>query len=119
MGLRRGAEGADRRGGHRRHPRHPRLRPGDEAPFPPVVERVIRNDFTATWHDREEELVARRAEVRDQLGAAAADDTQTRKVAAGTVVGLISSVEPAGEIVRMIIAEAERVLRERPAQVLR
>lgn len=91
-----------------------------QAPFPAeIVERVVRNDFTAAWHDREADLVARRTEVVAQLRAAPADDTQIVKVAAGTVAGLIDSVEPAGAIVRAIVAEAERLLRERPAQLLR
>lgn len=91
-----------------------------QAPFPSwVVERVIRNDFTAAWHDRDTEIMARRDEIRAQLRAAPAEDTQTTKVAAGTVAGLIDSIEPAGEIVRALVAEAERILRERPAQLLR
>jgi nitronate monooxygenase len=91
-----------------------------QAPFPPeIVERVVRNDFTNTWHDRDAEIVARRAEIRAQLGAASAGDTRIVKVASGTIAGLINSVEPAGEIVRAIVAEAERILLERPPQVLR
>lgn len=92
----------------------------NQAPFPPgIVERVVRNDFTEAWHDREAEIVARRDEVRAQLRAAPAGDTRTTKVAAGTVAGLIDSIAPAAEIIRVLIAEAERILRERPAQLLR
>jgi nitronate monooxygenase len=91
-----------------------------QAPFPAdIVERVVRNDFTDTWHDRDAEVVARRAEVLAQLRAAPAGDTSIVKVASGTVAGLITSVESAGEIVRAIVAEAERILRERPSLVLR
>ncbi len=91
-----------------------------QAPFPPeIVERVVRNDFTTTWHGRDAEIVARRADVRAQLGAAPAGDTRLVKVAAGSVAGLIDSIESAGDIVRSIVAEAERQLRERPAQLLR
>ncbi len=90
-----------------------------EAPFPPgIVERVVRNDFTAIWQGRDDELVARRDEVRAQLRAAPAGDTQITKVAAGTVAGIIDSIEPAADIVRTIIADAERILRERPGQLL-
>lgn len=92
----------------------------NQAPFPEeIVERVVRNDFTATWHGRDAEVVARREEVRAQLRSAPPGDTSITKVAAGTVAGLIASIEPAGEIVRAIVAEAERILRERPSQVLR
>jgi nitronate monooxygenase len=91
-----------------------------QAPFPPyIVERVVRNDFTDRWHDRDAELVARRTEVLAQLRAAPAGDTRIAKVASGTVAGLIDSVEPAGDIVRAIVAEAERILRTRPSHVLR
>lgn len=90
-----------------------------EAPFPPgIVERVIPNDFTATWHGRDAEIVAQRADVRAQLRAASPDDTRITKVAAGTVAGIIDSVEPAADIVRTIVADAERILRERPGQLL-
>jgi len=90
-----------------------------EAPFPPeIVERVVPNEFTATWHGRDAEIVARRAEVRAQLRAAPPGDTRITKVAAGTVAGIIGSVEPAAEIVRTIVADAERILRERPGQLL-
>jgi nitronate monooxygenase len=90
-----------------------------EAPFPPgIVERVIPNDFTATWHGRDAEIVARRAELRTELRAAPAGDTRITKVAAGTVAGIIGSIEPAAEIVRTIAADAERILRERPALLL-
>ena len=45
-----------------------------QAPFPAdIVERVVRNDFTDTWHDRDAEIVARRAEVLAQLRAAPAE----------------------------------------------
>jgi len=91
-----------------------------EAPFPPgIVERVVRNDFTATWHDRDAEIVARRAEVRAELRAAPSGDTRITKVAAGTVAGIIDSIAPAADIVRAISADAERILLERPGQLLR
>ena len=92
----------------------------NNAPFPAeIVERVVRNEFIDAWHGREAEIVARRDEVRAELNAATAGDTRIVKVAAGNVAGLIDSVEPAGDIVRAIVAEATRLLRERPAQVLR
>jgi nitronate monooxygenase len=91
------------------------------APFPPGIgDRVLRNEFTAAWHSREEEVAARRAELAAQLAAAAqAGDARIAPARAGCVAGLIGAIEPAGEIVRAIVAEAERVLRERVEQVLR
>ena len=37
----------------------------------------------------------------------------------GQSAGLVDSVEPAGDIVRAIVAEAERILRERLPALLR
>ena len=81
---------------------------------------MVRNAFTAEWAGRDDEVVAQRAEVRAQLARAEeAGDTRIAAVRAGTVAGLIQGIEPAGEIVRRIVAEAEQLLRERPGQLLR
>ncbi len=92
-----------------------------EAPFPPGIgDRVLRNDFTDAWHGRDSEVVAKRGELRAEiLAAAAAGDARTAAARAGNAVGLIHSIEPAGDIVRRIVAGAERILRERPNQVVR
>jgi nitronate monooxygenase len=93
----------------------------NEAPFPAdITDRVLRNEFTATWQGRDEEVVARRAELQAQLAAAdEAGDQRLTHVQAGIGAGLVHAVEPAGEIVRRIVAEAERILRERPSDLLR
>ena len=90
------------------------------APFPPEIShRVLRNEFTDTWHGRDQEIIARRQELQDQIDAAArAGDPRIASVNAGGVTGLIDGVEPAGDIVRRIVAEAEAILRSRPGQVL-
>ena len=90
-------------------------------PFPPGIgDRVLHNDFTATWHGRDDEVVARREELSAQVRAAMdAGDARIAPARAGSAAGLIHAVEPAGEIVRRIVLEAERILRERPSQVLR
>lgn len=92
-----------------------------EAPFPPgIADRVVRNDYTDAWHGRDDELPARRVELRAQLTQAAKEgDARIAPTRAGNAVGLIHAVQPAGEIVRAIIAEAEHILRERPGQLLR
>jgi nitronate monooxygenase len=89
-------------------------------PFPEgIAGRVVRNAFTDQWHGREAELVAQLAQVRPELEAASeAGDASIGTVWAGQGVGLVDTVEPAGMIVRQIINEAERVLRERPSQLL-
>lgn len=91
------------------------------APFPPGIgDRVLRNDFTAAWHERPDEAAARREELAAQLATAAqAGDARLAPARAGCAAGLIGAVEPAGEIVRTIVAEAERLLRQRPGELLR
>lgn len=91
------------------------------APFPAGIgDRVLRNDYTATWHERDGEVVAHREELVTQLRAAQqAGDARVAAVRAGNAASLIDAVEPAGEIVRRIVAEAERVLRERLGRVVR
>ena len=91
------------------------------AAFPPGIgDRVLRNAFTDTWQGREAEVIARREELQAQVSAATeARDPSIAPARAGNVAGLIHAVEPAGEILRRIVAEAEQILRERPGQVLR
>lgn len=91
-----------------------------QLPFPEgIAARVVRNTFTDQWHNREAELVARLAEVLPRLNAAdEAGDTQIAWVGAGQGVGLVDAVAPAGAIVRMLVDEAECLLRQRPAQLL-
>ena len=90
------------------------------APFPLVVgDRVLRNNFTDTWHGRDSEVIARRGELQEEIAtAAAAEDASIAPARAGNAAGLISGVEPAGDIVRRIVAEAEQVLRSRPHSLL-
>ena len=90
------------------------------APFPLATgDRVLRNRFTDTWHGRESEIPARRGELQEEIAtAAAAEDASIAPVRAANSSGLISSVEPAGDIVRRIVAEAENLLRNRPHALL-
>ena len=91
------------------------------SPFPEgIADRVVRNDYTARWHGRDAEVLAHQQELRAQVqAAAAAGDARIAAVRAGNAAGLIHAVEPAAEIVRRIVAEAEDLLRVRPSQVLR
>ena len=85
-----------------------------------IAGRVVRNAFTDEWHGREAELVARLGQVRPELEAATeAGDARIGSLWAGQGAGLVDAVEPAGAIVRRLVDEAERLLRERPAQLLR
>ena len=90
------------------------------APFPEgIADRVLANEFTDAWQGREAELARERAAWRERLAAAAAaEDARLAPVRAGSGAGLVHGIEPASEIVRRTVAEAERLLRERPGQVL-
>lgn len=91
------------------------------APFPAGIgDRVLRNDFTDQWHDKDGEVVARRTELQQQVNEAI--DAANPRIApdrAGNASGLIHGIEPAGDIIRRIVAEAETLLRERPVRLLR
>ena len=91
-----------------------------DSPFPlDIGDRVLRNDFTAAWHGRDEQVVARRAELQGRIDAATqAGDSKTAPIRAGTVAGLIYHLEPAGDIVRRIVAEAQEILESRPGRLL-
>ncbi len=92
-----------------------------DAPFPKDVgDRVLSNDFTSEWHGRDEEVAAHREELRKKLSTAEdSEDAKIAKVQVGNATGLISSVEPAADIVRRIIEEAETILRGRPQTLLK
>ena len=91
-----------------------------DSPFPADIgDRVVQNDFTAQWHGREEAIIENRDALREQLQTATqAGDTTIARVQVGSGIGLITGVEPAGDIVRRIIAEAETSLRHRPPTLL-
>jgi nitronate monooxygenase len=91
------------------------------APFPDNIgERILRNDFTATWHGREDEVTARKDELRAQLQVATErGDATVAHVLAGNSAGLVHDIAPAAEIVQRIVAEAEAILRTRPVAILR
>jgi nitronate monooxygenase len=89
-------------------------------PFPEgIAGRAIKNRFTEQWHGREDEIIARREELDAEFAAAISSGTAEWSAAwAGSAAGVIHSVEPAGELVRSITADAESILRKRPAAVL-
>ncbi|MFZ2175876.1 MAG: nitronate monooxygenase [Rhodococcus sp. (in: high G+C Gram-positive bacteria)] len=66
--------------------------------------RALSNEFTARWHDAgasEEELAAAYDPADPDLGV----------VYAGEAAGLVTSERPAGDVVRQIAADAERLLK--------
>ncbi len=82
-------------------------------PWPqPYTGRALRNRFLERWEDREAELQERSDLERPRFQAALeAGDFDTAMVFAGEGVDLITGVEPAGELVRRMGAEAEGLLR--------
>ena len=57
--------------------------------------------------------------LREQIATAVdAEDATTAPVRAGSVSGLIRSVEPASYIIREIMSQAEDILKNRPQALL-
>jgi nitronate monooxygenase len=76
----------------------------------PYTGRALRNAFTDAWDGREEELRAS-AQAREQFALGhQAGDPDVGLVWAGEGTDLITAVEPAGELVSQIIAQAEGLL---------
>jgi nitronate monooxygenase len=88
--------------------------------FPPDVHtRVVRNDFTDRWHGREEELAAWTEEERAAWIVEGLGTADEGVLAAGEGVGLVHEVEPAGTLVARLVSETDRLLLDRPDEVLR
>jgi nitronate monooxygenase len=76
--------------------------------------RVYRNDFVKEWLGREEELRAQREAIAPTLEEAyRRDDVSQMPVYMGQGAGAIDAVRPAGDVLRTICDDAERILRER------
>jgi nitronate monooxygenase len=76
--------------------------------------RAIVNDFCRQWHGRESELEQNLGrETEAYWKAAKAGDTSKAVVFAGEGLDLIHDIKPAGDIVRSIAEEAERLLKTR------
>ena len=64
-------------------------------------------------------MIAKRDELSEAISRAIqAEDASTAPVHAGNASGMVHAVEPAGDILRRIVAEAEAILRERVNAVL-
>jgi nitronate monooxygenase len=76
--------------------------------------RTLKSPTTDRWHGREAELkVIAESEAARYLAAAAAGDTSVVSAIVGEAVGLIHDVDSAGEIMRVMSAEAEEILRRK------
>ncbi len=91
------------------------------ASFPAgIADRVLRNQFNTTWEGRATAINERRADLQRELAQGArANDPNVVDISAGVAVGLINSLEPAGSIVQRLVAEAEQLLRQRAATLVR
>jgi nitronate monooxygenase len=92
-----------------------------QAPFPAgIADRVLRNPFNVAWQGRDDDIRTRRQELQQQLEAAAQrGDAGVVDISAGVAAGLIRAVEPARAIVEQVVRDAEQILRERCATLLR
>lgn len=81
------------------------------AVWPGAFDRARRNRLISDWAGRENELRRRRAEVAAAIARAIRDDdAELGELNFGQSAGLIDAIEPCGEIVRRLAADAERLL---------
>jgi nitronate monooxygenase len=79
----------------------------------PFTARVMKTRFVNEWHGREAELVEpalAEREMKRYLTALQSGDPANTGVWVGEATGLIHDVRPAGDLLRKIIADAERLL---------
>lgn len=82
--------------------------------WPGAWSRVLRTRLIEEWLGREPELRRCRREVLAELETMdGEEEPDSWRFWAGQSAGLVDGVEPAGEIVRRIVAEAEEILRSR------
>jgi nitronate monooxygenase len=82
------------------------------APWPAIYPgRALRNEFSARWHGREDELAAGQVEHERGYLAAGEDDFATRVVWAGEGVDLVRDIPSASEIIERIVAQAADTLK--------
>jgi nitronate monooxygenase len=84
-----------------------------------ITHRVLHNAYVDRWQGHDAEIEARRAAFQEDLHEAdRREDRAVAGVSAGLAAGLVKSKQPAGEIARQLMQDAELVLRERTAAVL-
>lgn len=90
-------------------------------PWPEGIgERVLANRFTDEWHGRDTEIEERRAELGERFDYGPTEpDPATDHLPFGSSAGLVRRVRPAAEVLEEMSADAERILRTRPRDLLR
>jgi nitronate monooxygenase len=87
----------------------------------PFTARVMKNEFVTQWHGREAELQApanREREMASYVAAMQEGNPQKTGVWVGEAVGVIREVKPAGALLRDMVTQAARLLRERASSVV-
>ena len=84
--------------------------------WPGAMSRVARNPFIERWAGREWEVRQRRTEIAKGIAESRArNDSTGFGLSMGQTAGLINGIEPAGQVVARIAADAERIVTERLA----
>ena len=87
--------------------------------WPGAYDRVRRNRLLEDWLGRENEVRRHRAAIAARMRQAVEDgDAENGELNFGQAAGLVDEIVPAGELVRRISGEAERLLAERAGSVL-
>jgi NAD(P)H-dependent flavin oxidoreductase YrpB (nitropropane dioxygenase family) len=87
--------------------------------WPGAYARMLRTAFVQEWLGRESEVRRNRAELASRLRRAReTGDVSNASLLIGQDAGLIDSIEPAADVVRRIVREAEDLLVQRPAELL-
>ena len=87
--------------------------------WPGAFARVLRTRFVQEWLAREGEVRLHQAELAKRIAEArASGDVANGTLLVGQDAGLIDAVEPAGDVVRRIVLEAEDILGSRVSEVL-
>lgn len=73
--------------------------------------RALVNEFSRSWHGREDELRQDAAACQRVLDARRDNDLEQAPLYAGESVGLVTDERPATDVVRELAADAERALR--------
>jgi len=87
--------------------------------WPGAYDRVRRNRLIEDWLGRENEVRRHRAAIAERMRQAVQeDDAENGELNFGQAAGLIGEIAPAGDLVRQVSAEAERLLRVRSAAAI-
>lgn len=88
-------------------------------PWPQTIsDRVRRNRFTDEWAGRDAELREHREELAAGAGARSEPDPDEDAIRYGQSAAFVNAVRPAAEVLHDVSAEAESILRSRPASLL-